>query len=286
MQYLIIVSVIWGFSFVLIKGSLVSLDSNFVSFIRLLLSFAVFVPFTRLGGIKSSEKLQLMLIGSVQFGLMYVAYVASYQYLPAYAVALMTTTTPLYVALFDDLYEKRIHKAFLAAASLAVAGGAVILYTGESLSAGLIGLALLQMSNAAFAFGQIAYKKLTASKPGFQDKSVFGLMYGGAVLVTGLFSLATTNYRQLSLEPHQWIALLYLGIVASGLGFFLWNLGARKVNEGILAVMNNLKVPRGVVASLVILREGIGYIKLWIGCLLFASALWVNGRYRKPVSER
>jgi drug/metabolite transporter (DMT)-like permease len=103
-------------------------------------------------------------------------------------------------------------------------------------------------------------------------------MFCGAVLIAGAFSLATTNYRTLHLEAHQVLALLYLGIIASGICFFLWNAGARKVHEGTLAVMNNLKIPVAVIASLAILRETTDYMRLLIGCGLFAAALWVNGR--------
>jgi drug/metabolite transporter (DMT)-like permease len=280
MLYLVVVSIIWGFSFVLIKGSLVPLDSNFVSFARMLLSLVVFVPFVRLAGTTLSDKLQLMLIGGVQFGLMYVAYVASYQYLPAHAIALMTTTTPLFVTAFNDIYKKRIHKAFLLAALLAVAGGAAIRFPDQPSAMNLYGIALVQLSNVAFAYGQIAYKRLMASRPVLQDKNVFGLMYGGSVIVAGTFSWTTTDYHQLSIHPDQWLALLYLGLVASGLCFFLWNRGARKVNEGVLAIMNNLKIPIGVIASLAILKETTDYARLLLGCALFAAALWVNERRR------
>jgi drug/metabolite transporter (DMT)-like permease len=278
MPYLILVSVIWGFSFVIIKGTLVSLDANFVSFIRLLLSFFAFLPFVRLAETSFSEKLQLLFFGAVQFGLMYVAYVAAYQYLPAHVIALMTTTTPLFVTVFHDIWGKRMHKAFFIAALLAVAGGTVLELPGQPLTASLHGILLLQLSNAAFAFGQIAYKRWMAARPAIRDADVFGFMYFGAVVVAGAFSLATTNYHTLHLESRQTVALLYLGIIASGICFFLWNTGARKVHEGTLAVMNNLKIPIAVIASLFILRETTDYLRLYIGCGLFVAALWVNRR--------
>jgi drug/metabolite transporter (DMT)-like permease len=281
MAYLIIVSFIWGFSFVIIKSTLVSLDSNFVSFVRMLLSFVFFLPFIRPAGIRLSDKLQLMLIGGVQFGLMYIAYVASYQYIPAHAIALLTTTTPLFVTIFSDLYNKKIHRVFLLSALLAVAGGAVIKLPEQPLSASLYGIVLLQISNAAFAFGQIAYRRLMDSCGIVQDQRIFGFMYGGGILVTGIFSLAATDFHRFSVHPQQWAALLYLGIIASGLCFFLWNLGARKVNEGMLAVMNNLKIPVGVIASLTILGESTDYLRLLIGCGLFAAALWINRKADK-----
>jgi drug/metabolite transporter (DMT)-like permease len=126
MPYLILVSIVWGFSFVIIKGTLVSLDASFVSLARLLLSLLVFLPFLRFAGLSLYEKLQLLLIGGIQFGLMYIAYVAAFQYLPAHVIALMTTTTPLFVAVFNDILAGKIHKRFFFAALLAVAGGAII----------------------------------------------------------------------------------------------------------------------------------------------------------------
>ena len=42
--------------------------------------------------------------------------------------------------------------------------------------------------------------------------------------------------------------------------------------------MNNLKIPIGVIASLLILRETTDYRRLLVGCGLFAAALWVNSR--------
>jgi hypothetical protein len=50
------------------------------------------------------------------------------------------------------------------------------------------------------------------------------------------------------------------------------------VHEGALAVMNNLKIPVAVIASLIILEETTDYLRLLIGCSLFAAALWVNRR--------
>ena len=126
------------------------------------------------------------------------------------------------------------------------------------------------------AFGQIAYKRLMDSRKIESDRSVFLLTYGGAVIITGFFALATTDFHTLSVQPHQWLALIYLGVIASGLCFFLWNLGARKVNDGALAVMNNLKIPVGVIASLAILKESTDYPRLILGCCLFVLALWIN----------
>ena len=279
-MYLILVSVIWGFSFVVIKGVLSSLDSGFVSMARMLLSLALFLPFICVSGIGGRDRVRFMLIGGVQFGLMYVAYIASFRYLPAHMIALLTTTPPLFVALIGDGGHRRRRRRLVAAALLAVAGGAVMMYPDRDLSASLYGVLLLQLSNAAFAYGQIAYRNRMRALTGVRDRDAVGFMYCGAALVTVIFSAATTDWAHLEVSPGQWVALFYLGIVASGFCFFLWNLGARRVGEGTLAVMNNLKIPVGIVASLLLLGEPTDPARLVSGCVLFGAALWVNGRGR------
>jgi len=284
MPYLILVSLIWGFSFVIIKGSLTSLDSNFVSFARLLLSLLLFIPFVRPSGLRVPEKLQLMLIGSVQFGLMYIAYIAAFRDLPAHFIALLTTTTPIFVSVANGLYEKKIRGYSLLMALFAVAGGAILEFPDQTLAANIRGIVLVQASNAAFAFGQIAYKRWMEHRPGLQDKNIFVFLYCGAVAVTGFVSIFTTDYRQISIQTNQWAALFYLGIIASGISFFLWNMGSRKANAGVLAIMNNMKIPVGVIASLVILGEKTDWLRLLIGCMLIFAALYLNNKYEsKPV---
>ena len=63
--------------------------------------------------------------------------------------------------------------------------------------------------------------------------------------------------------------------MASGVCFFLWNVGARTVNAGTLAAMNNLKIPLGVVATLLILREDAEYGRLGAAGALLVAALLV-----------
>ncbi|MDR1726937.1 MAG: EamA family transporter [Acidobacteriota bacterium] len=283
MPYLVLVSLVWGLSFVIIKGALTPLDSNFVSLVRMVLSLLVFLPFLRPSGVRLPDRLRLAAIGGVQFGLMYVAYVACFRHIPAHVVALLTTTTPIFVTLFHDLLNREFHAKPLLAAALAVAGGVVIKLPEDALHSGLVGVALLQLSNVAFAWGQVAYKRFMDARPGLRDRDVFGILYGGAVVVTAAFFLAGAlrpGATPPAVSPTQWLALAYLGFVASGICFFLWNLGGRKVGAGTLAVMNNLKIPVGVLAGLVFLKEATDYRRLVAGCLLFGAALWVNSRVK------
>lgn len=276
MTYLLLVSLIWAFSFGLIKDNLASLDSSFVAASRLWISFLVFLPFFHLRGLKPRLALRLLFTGALQFGVMYLAYIYSFQFLKAYEVALFTILTPLYVTLLNDIREKRFHIVSLLAALLAVAGTALVKGAATLESQMLIGFLIVQISNLAFAFGQIDYKALLRGQPQVKDRDVFGLLYLGGALTATLAAVYYTPWSTQILNRTQIATLLYLGVVASGIAFFLWNVGARKVNAGALAVFNNLKIPLAVAVALIFFGEQANLPNLLLGGGVMAAALALN----------
>lgn len=276
MWLLLAVSLFWAVSFGLIKGGLTGLDSGFVAFARLSLSLLVFLPFLRTAQVPRRLLVELPLLGAVQYGLMYSLYIASYEHLQAHEVALFTVTTPLLVVLYDDALSGRLHKRALLAALIAVAGAAVISQRGSGLGDVWLGFALLQGSNLCFALGQVRYRRLMHGQRALTQASHFALLYLGAALLTGLEAALTGGLADTAkLTSEQAWTLLYLGVVPSGVCFFLWNVGATKATPGVLAVMNNAKVPLGVLVSLTIFGEEASLPRLVVGGALVAgAALW------------
>ncbi len=276
MIYLWLVSLIWAFSFGLIKGQLTGLDASFVAFARLLLAALAFLPFLRLRGVNRRLAGWLMVIGAVQYGLMYVSYIYAFRFLKAYEVALFTIFTPLYVTLIHDAFHRRVHLFSLLATILAVVGTAIV-QQANLLSPDITrGFLMVQISNLCFALGQVAYREVMGSYPEVRDRQVFGLLYIGGALSAGLPAFFTTSWTSLNLLPHQVQTLLYLGVVASAIGFFLWNIGARKVNAGTLAIFNDLKIPLAVAVSLVFFGEQANLPRLLFGGGLVLAALALN----------
>lgn len=275
MVYLIIVSFVWAFSFGLIKGNLAGLDPNFVSFARMLISFLVFAPFFRFKDLNPKLFLKLMVIGAFQYGFMYVTYISAFQYLKAYQVAVFTIFTPLYVTLIHDLIDKRFHLLFFFMALFAIVGTGIIVYDDIQQYDLRTGFLLIQISNICFAFGQIFYKKLMCQQ-NMKDQNVFAILYFGALVITALSAGITTDWDHLRLTSKQIVTLLYLGVIASGICFFLWNYGATKTDAGALAICNNLKVPLAVVCSLVFFHEQGNIPRLLIGGGIILGALFIN----------
>jgi drug/metabolite transporter (DMT)-like permease len=276
MVYLIIVSIVWGFSFGLIKGQLTGIDSHFVSFARIFISLLVFAPFIRLRGLKRKAAAQLVLTGMLQFGVMYITYIYSFRFLKSYEVALFTIFTPLYVTLVNNTLQKRSNRLNILTTLLAMAGTAVIVLKGLPQGNLVQGFLLVQVSNLCFAFGQVYYKQIMAQAPGHKDWEVFGLLYLAGAAITALSAGIFTDWSSLALGLNQIFTLLYLGIIASGICFFMWNFGGRKVDTGSLAIFNNLKVPVAIAISLLFFGEQASLPNLLIGGLIIVAALFIN----------
>jgi drug/metabolite transporter (DMT)-like permease len=287
MFLLLTASLIWAFSFGLIKTQLAGLDPFLVATLRLALACGVFLPFLRPTGLPRGLLLRLVLCGAVQYGLMYVAYLASFRSLTGSQVALLTTLTPLYVALLADAWERRWHGRYVVAAAVSVLAGVLVLAGSASWRAAVVGFLLVQASNLAFAAGQVWYCRLLPPDRQVADRQVFALLYLGGVLAALVAALAAASWRPggWSLTPRQWWVVLYLGLLPSGLCFFLWNAGARRVNAGLLAVMNNAKMPLAVIVSLLVF-EGTpswgGSIRLACALALMAGAAWWSARAPAP----
>lgn len=271
MWQLITASLIWAFSFGLIGTTLQGLPPAWLAAIRLLIAALIFIPFTR--PIPPIAALRLTLVGTIQFGIMYLLYMSGFATLKSHEIILFTTTTPLYITLFNDLANRSFNLRNHFGALLAVTGAVLVLWHGSGINHPLQGFLLIQLSNIAFAAGQLGYRRLYLAHSLHIRKDhqlIFWLYLGGTLALLPLAAIDTI-YTSPAMTPKQWGVLLYLGVVASGIGFLLWNSGTRRVTTRTLAAMNNLKIPLGVSISLLIFGEHANWINLAAGTLLIIA---------------
>jgi drug/metabolite transporter (DMT)-like permease len=279
---LLAATLLWALSFGLIKQQLGGVDPDLVAWVRLALALPLLLPFLRWRelslwpGSSGATALRLAAIGAVQYGLMYTGYLAAFGYAEGHQIALYTVTTPLYVCLVHDALERRFDPVNLGLAAVAVLGAAVLQPRAWTLGDAWFGFVLIQACNLCFAVGQVAYRRMRRAAPGARDHAVFAWLYLGGVAVTTVMVSASGGWAELAdLTAAQLWTLLYLGVVASGLAFYLWNRGAVTAPPGALAVLNNLKIPLAVAAALTIFGEqaDLGRLALGGGLMLVAAAV-------------
>ncbi len=270
MVYLLSASIIWAFSFGIIKYKLSNIDPYLISSLRLLIAFLSFLPFTNVKKLSKDLKIKLFFIGALQFGLMYICYIQSFKYLLSSQVAFLTIFTPFYVTFFNDIINRNINIKFLIGAIIAIISSIIIMKFNPSLE--LKGFILVQLSNLFFASGQILYKH-TLKDNSYKDIQIIGYLYFGAFIITTI-PLISIN-QPLKINLVQFLYILYLGLIPSGISFYLWATGTRKVNAGTLAIMNNIKIPLSIMISILFFSEKTDLFRLFLSFLFIYVALYI-----------
>jgi len=301
MAYLCIVTLLWSFSFSLIGVYLASsVDSYFAVMLRVLLALLVFLPLLRPKSTSLKTAIGLMAVGALQIGAMYIFFYQSFEVLSVPEVLLFTILTPFYVTLLDDALARHFSPFHLLTAAIAVAGALII--TPHHVNAGFWhGFLLVQASNLCFALGQIAYRRLPGIGKGAAKEgeagighpsrgagsalNQFGWFYVGAAILLVPAYLLFGNNAHLPTTSTQWGILVWLGVVASGVGYYLWNQGTRQVDAGTLAIMNEALKPVGLAVNVIFWNHSADIPRLLmcslVICLALALNLWGNRRKRR-----
>lgn len=276
MQYLVYTTLIWAFSFSFI-GEFLSgkVDSYFAILIRVLCASIVFIPFTKFKQVPNILRLKISGLGAIQIGLMYIFYYNSFLFLSVPEVVLFTIFTPFFVTLIYDLFKKRFRSLYLLSVGVAILGAFVINFTNVNTNF-IIGFLMVQGANLCFAIGQCGYKKVLEQYPNIKQQEIFGYFHFGSLAVGLVAFFIFANFNKISPDLTQWSILIWLGVVASGLGYFMWNKGATMVDSGVLAIMNNALIPVALVVNLAIWHKPIHFTSFIIGSILIFGSLYLH----------
>jgi len=267
--YLILVSILWSFSFGIIKYGLGDVNPILLSFLRNLIAFVFFAFLTIYNYKKFVFDIKLIAIGGVQFGLMYIFYISSYQFLPAYLIATFTITTPIFIMIFSQIIN---HKPFtlngIYSVLFVITGSYLIRLTVVNPFDYWIGFILIQFANLFFALGQLLFKEWKSKNKQTDVINNFSQLFFGAVIITFIFnSFYSNSFETINSYHIPW--LLFLGLISTGLGFLVWNLGSVKVSNERLAVMNNFVIPIAIINSFLFFQEEINFMTFIPAMILF-----------------
>lgn len=280
LKKLILVTCIWAFSFSLIGEFLRGIDSAYLAFLRVSLALICFLPFMKFRGVNPALALKICAVGAVQIGVMYIFYYRSFAYLKVYEVALFTIFTPFYVTLLYDALKLRFRALYLFSVAVAVLGALVIKF-GTINSEFLTGFLLVQGANLCFGLGQSAYKFMLERHGFSEQKELFGYFFVGATAVTAIAAIVLGDFSKFNPSFSQGAVIVYLGTVASALGYFLWNKGACEVDSGVLAIMNNALIPAAIVVNLVFWQKDADLARLLAGSALIYVSLILHKKIMK-----
>lgn len=279
MLSLSLITLLWAFSFSLIGVYLAAdVDAYIAVFIRMLLATLLLLPFFRWRGMELAYAIKLCVIGAVQIGLMYMLLYHAFIYLSVAEVLLFTIFTPLYITLIDEwlLNRKPIPLRWWLAVLLSVVGAAIIRF--EQVDSGfLIGFLLIQGANLAFAAGQVAYKRMAQDNSASQVAH-YALFFFGALLVSAFAALLFADWTRVPSSVVHWGVLLWLGLVASGIGYLSWSMASKKVNIAQLATMNNMLIPAGLLVNFLFWGAQLAWLPLLAGGTIITVGVLIASR--------
>lgn len=274
---LLLTSLLWSLTYGLTPRALQWIDPLTLSTFYMVSSCLLFLPLQ--GRCPVGCRLPLMAIGLVQWGLMSLFLQLAFSLMAGHQVALLCTTTPLYVSLCDDLLGGRFSRVRLMLAVLSVLLVWLALGGFSAGSIAWLGICCGEAANLCYGLGQILYRRWTHRRPTFADGDGIFWMFCGAGALTVAMFLLRGNFRwPAPMGVDRWASLIFLGPICCGLGNLLWNSGLRRVSTAALVVCNNLSIPLGLIFSVVLFREHLSWWRILLALSGLICLLAANGR--------
>lgn len=188
--------------------------------------------------------------------------------------AIITSTTPAFMVLFARLIlkEKITIKKCLSIV-LATGGVGIIVGSGQIDVTQQLGGFYLLMAALTWALMSVLVKKIPT-----QYSQIVITTYSSMVAVILLTPLVLPRLNNLDLssilQPTISGGLLYLGIVSTAGGFFLWNKGLQLMNASSGGLFFFFQPIVGTFLGWLLLGETIG-ITFWLGTILIFSGVFI-----------
>lgn len=290
---LILTATIWGVNVVLVKVSLAELGPLPFNSLRFLMAAALSWLLLRVTEPRSRvrrEDIPLLVgLGLLGHSLYQILFISGINLSTAGNTSLLLATNPIWVAVLSALLriERLQPRAFL---GIALSFSGIILVTvggGKAVSFGVgssLGDLMVLAGTLVFAVYTLRSKPLLSRYSPLQFSTYTMIPGAIGLAIVSVPALLRQDFRGVSLPG--WGGLLYSGIFAIVIGYYVWNNGVQKLGAARTAVYNNLSPLVAMVSGVLILHEQLKPAQL-AGAALIISGLYItrSSRAKQPVAE-
>ena len=251
--------VIWGTVSVIVKILVRSIDPALIAFSRMLLGGTVItiILLTKRGFKIPAPNWKLVGLAAVGMALNYLLYTIGLQYTLASVAAMVVQSEVIFLVILSViLLGESFGPKKAMGMCMALTGVAIITWNGQNLR-GVLGSQYL-MGNvivfvAGFFWAVYAYcqKKLTSGSDVLVSLSPIFLISSIMLLPMSLGSLGTV----LRFSLNQILALLYLGIVCTGISYILLAEGIKRIPASTTGVLTTVMPVTSVIIAFFVLQE-------------------------------
>lgn len=279
--------VLWGASFVATKRLLDELSPLTLIYMRQLLGIlfitAVAVKRKRSFSIKPADAGGVLVVALVACFHLWIQ-VTGLQYTSASNTGWIIGITPVFMAILGFLFFKeKLSLIQTAGIFVAFAGLILLVSKGDITSIDFItnkGDLMVLTSAFTWSVYSLVGKKVTLNYPPMMTiLYVFVTM----LLVFSPFTINETNINQvINLSEVGWGAVLFLGILCSGLAYVLWAEAMKEMHSSKVGAFLYLEPFVTVVVAWFFLNEDITLLMIASGLIILGGVVMVN---RKPVNR-
>jgi len=277
-------AIIWGISYVFTKVAVENIPPMTLAMFRFSLAIIVLLPFARQSKIKLSGKAHLYSALAGLFGITSYFFFenTALKYTSPSDASLIVSSAPLLTILLYDLRRRRFELAEYLGAILAFSGIAVLIYGGQfSRYSSVTGNLLAFGAAASWTAYTVFFERIAGSAlKGVVETMAWGLAF---IFPLSLIEILRSSVF-LSVPFAAITGIVYLGIFASALGYFLWGRGI-ELWGGKASTLWIYTIPIFAALSDVLILKNTPSLFFYFGAAFVACGMLVSINSYKRISE-
>lgn len=226
-----LVYVLWGATYLAMRIAVVHIPPYVLGVARYGIAGPLMLAYCALAGrkirITRQDGLRLLTIGILLLSVANMGVATAEQYVPSGLAALIVAGVPIWVAILEAwvFRNRRLSAMGLAGLALGVVGMLVLLWpkvSGARLDRmELLGFGILLVASVSWALGSVLSGRWSFSVDVF-TASAWEMTFGG--IINGLVALLTGGFHRVTWTPSGLLAILFLVICGSWIGFtaYIW----------------------------------------------------------------
>jgi drug/metabolite transporter (DMT)-like permease len=283
MLLLLLTMAVWGSTFVVTKGLIELWPPFTLALARVGIGTLVLMP---LAIVRHQRGTRLpwgtiWFMGLLGVTLYYLTFNLSMVYVSASQGALVQASIPAMTALVAVVWLRERANAMRWLGIALSISGVLIVFSGNGSAPGpsaLLGNSLMFASVVCWALYTALAKRAANYDPMVITACVTGT---GTLLLLPFSAYEIVNAGLQPLPINGWLGVLYLGGVASGLAYALYNASLRHLDASAVGVYTNLIPVVGVLTGIVFLGEPMS-LRAIIGGAIVMLGVWITSRSERP----
>lgn len=283
MLALVLTMAFWGSSFVVSKVAMQEVQPFTLALLRFVVAVVAMLPFAwrerrrKTNGASAPAPI-LAMMGLTGVTLHFAFYNLGLANTTITNTALIQGTIPAATVVASAwVLKEQLDWLRASGVALSMIGVAVIISMGPGAGQGqssLSGNLLVVGSVLAWVVYTLLGKRVATGKTGLL-LTTYSNIYG-ALFLTPFAAFELLNGAPFALSISVWVAIVYLGITCSALGFFLWNFSLSHLSAGQAGAFMNLMPVVAVAAAIAFVGEPVTTLQVLGGALVLSGVYLAN----------